>query len=60
MKKRQYWLALLLMMAMLLSACGSGAAPAEEAPEAPAEATAEPAPEATVAPEAEQAPDQAA
>ena len=44
MNNRQFWLALLLLVAMLLSACGSGAAPAEEAPgtdgnlaEAPAE-----------------------
>ena len=48
MKNRHFWLALLLLMAMLLSACGSGAAPAEEAPgtdgnlaEAPAEEAAE-------------------
>ena len=48
MKNRHFWLALLLLMAMLLSACGSGAAPAEEAPgtdgnlaQAPAEEAAE-------------------
>ena len=41
MQKRHCWLTLLLILALLLSACGSAGAPAEELAELPAEAAEE-------------------